>query len=40
MWHLNGIILSVTYLAIMSEGAVAVCCILVDISKYVGSIWP
>ena len=48
MWHLKGIFVSDTYLAIIYKVSVAVCCVLVDKGKYgvfIGpfstmAIWP
>ena len=40
MWHLRGIFAAGTYLAIMCEVALVICCSLVCMVKFVGSIWP
>ena len=39
MWHFRDIFVSSTYLAVICEEAVAVGCILVGMSKYVGHIF-
>ena len=40
IWHLRGLFVSGTYLAIICGVAVAVGSVLVDMGKYVGSVCP